>query len=81
MYNVLDTKGEGVGGGFSSHGGDFLEIWGGGGKQFMYNVLDTKGEGVGGVPPSHGGDFLLLEIWVLNTGFWMRYISLINIKS
>ena len=45
----------------------------------MYNVLDAKGEGVGGVSPSHGGDFL--EIWVLNTGFWMRYKSLINIKS
>ena len=26
-YNVLDTKGEGVGGGIPSHGGDFLEIW------------------------------------------------------
>ena len=26
MYNVLDTKGEGCGRGFS-HGGDFMENW------------------------------------------------------
>ena len=26
-YNVLDTKGEGVGRVSPSHGGDFLEIW------------------------------------------------------
>ena len=35
---------------------------GGGKKPFMYNVLDTKGE---------DGDFL--EIWVLNTGFFVHY--------
>ena len=58
--------------------------WGGGGgkeKPLMYNVLDTKGEGVGGGFPLPRLGFFL-EIWVLNTGFWMRqYKSLINIKS
>ena len=27
LSNVLDTNGEGVGGGIPSDGGDFLEIW------------------------------------------------------
>ena len=27
LSNALDTNGEGVGWGISSHGGDFLEIW------------------------------------------------------
>ena len=58
-----------------------IAVQGWGGEQpFMYNVLDTKGEGVGGVPPSDGGDFFG-NVGILNTGFWMRYKSLINIKS
>ena len=50
-------------------------------KPFMYNVLDTKGgrSGRGFPPPTV--EILCVEIWVLNTGFWMRYKSLINIKS
>ena len=56
-----------------------IAVQGGGGGETVYVSLDTKGEGVGGGSPFHGGDFL--EIWVLNTGFWMRYKSLINIKS
>ena len=27
LNNVLDTNGEGAGGGIPSHGGDFLEFW------------------------------------------------------
>ena len=49
-----------------------IAVQGGGGPfMLLSNVLDTNGEGVGGGIPSHGGYFL--EIWVLKTGFWVRY--------
>ena len=61
-----------------------VQGWDGGGGGVGENCLcimywTPMGRVWEGVSPCHGGDFL--EIWVLNTGFWMRYKSLINIKS
>ena len=55
------------------------EVWGrgGGGKPVMLlsNVLDTNGE-EGVSPPTSGRDFL--EIWVLNTGFFVCALLSLN---
>ena len=54
---------------------------GGGRNRICIMYWTPRGRGVGlWVSPSHGGYFYF-ETWVLNTGFWMRYKSLINIKS